>query len=113
MIIDSLTVSGIIVSLIASAIAVYAAFKGRSDSKKELRNVIKHTTLIQQDEEVMRLCKAINALQPDACPGIDYTLESGSKNSQARIATWNSEKPMPSKEELAVKLKQLLDSIEK
>lgn len=112
MIVDSLTITGVTVSLIASIIAIYATFKGRNDNRKELRNVIKHTALMQQDEEVLRLCKAIKAIQPDACPGIDYVLKSGGKNTQAHIESWNSKKPMPSKQELEAKLKQLVDSLD-
>ena len=111
MIIDNLTIAGVIVSLIASAIAIYAAIKGRNDSRKELRSVIKHTNMIQQDEDVLQLCKAIHALDPSACPGIDYVLASGGKDGDAHIAKWNSDKPMPSKQELTKKLKQLTDSL--
>ncbi len=108
MIIDNLTISGVIVSLIASIIAIYVTIKGRNDNQKELRSVIKHTNMIQQDEEALRLCKAIHALDPNACPGIDYILKSGDGN-HAEIASWNSKSPMPSKQELADKLKQLTD----
>ena len=108
MIIDNLTISGVIVSLIASIIAIYVTVKGRNDNQKELRSVIKHTNMIQQDKEALRLCKAIHALDPNACPGIDYILKSGD-GSHAEIVSWNSKNPMPSKQELAEKLKQLTD----
>lgn len=111
MIIDSLTIAGVGISLVASAIAIYATIKGRNDNRTELRNVIKHTSMIQQDEEVLRLCKAIHALDPSACPGIDYMLKPSDAKGQAHIATWNSDKPMPSKQELTEKLKQLANSV--
>lgn len=109
MIIDNLTLAGVGISLIASAIAVYATIKGRNDNKKELRAVIKHTSMLQQDEEALKLCKAIRALNPSACPGIDYTLNTN-KDGETRIVSWKSKKPMPSKQELAEKLKQLTDA---
>ena len=110
MIIDSLTLSGVGVSLIASGIAIYAAIKSRNDSKTELRTVITHTNMLQQDKSALKLCKAIRALDPSVCPGIDFILDMDKKGNPY-IASWKGKKPMPSKQELAEKLKQLTDEI--
>jgi len=110
MIIDNLTLAGVGISLIASAIAIYVTIKSRNDNKKELRAVIKHTSMIQQDDEALKLCKAIRALDPSACPGIDYLLNTDASG-KTQIVSWKSKKPMPSKQELAEKLKQLTESI--
>lgn len=110
MIIDNLTLAGVGVSLVASAIAIYATIKGRNDGKEELRTVIKHTSMLQQDEGALKLCKAIRTLDPSACPGIDYTLNTDA-NGETHIVNWKSKKPMPSKQELAKKLKQLTDDL--
>lgn len=71
MITDSLTISGIVVSLVVSIIVMIAMIYSHRTTKKEMKALIQRTIMLSGDNEIRELCQKIIAINPNACPLLD------------------------------------------
>jgi hypothetical protein len=71
MIVDSLTKTGIIISLLVLVLVIGALVYSHYTMKKNLKILARNSILMDADEEMKELCKKIMAINPDACPILD------------------------------------------
>ena len=89
---DALTIAAIV---IVAVLIVVIIMVGRSNANNErrVRMLARHLTMLEGNEEALKLCREIHEKYPDLCVGLDYTLrESGDS---VEIADWNSHQPRP------------------
>lgn len=89
---DALTVSAIV---IVAVLIIVIILIGRSNANNErkMRALARHLTMLEGNEEAMKLCKEIHQKYPDLCIGLDFTFRESSDSVQ--IDEWNSDKPKP------------------
>ncbi len=95
---DSLTVAGIIFSLVAIGLAFYSMWYNQNMTKKRLRKIARATLALQANSDEQALCQAIKEIAPHACPLLDYTLEN--KDGKTVITNWSAKDAKPRKEVL-------------
>jgi hypothetical protein len=89
---DALTFSAIV---IVAVLIVVIILIGRSNASTErkMRVLARHLTMLEGNQEAMKLCREIHQKYPELCVGLDYTFrESGDS---VQIDEWNSDKPKP------------------
>jgi hypothetical protein len=89
---DALTISAIV---IVAVLIVVMILIGRSNASNErkMRILARHLTMLEGNQEAMKLCKEIHQKYPDLCVGLDFTFRESGGNVQ--IDEWNSDKPKP------------------
>lgn len=71
MIIDSLTRTGIFISLLVLIMVFGAIVYSHITMKKNIKILARNSILMDADDEMKELCKKIMAINPDACPLLD------------------------------------------
>jgi signal transduction histidine kinase len=91
---DALTVSAIV---IVAVLIIVMILLGRSNANNErkMRALARHLTMLEGNEEAMKLCKQIHQQYPELCVGLDFTFRESGDGVQ--IDEWNSDKPKPGK----------------
>jgi hypothetical protein len=102
---DTLTIAGIIASIIAIGLAFFSMWYSQHMTKQRLRKIARATMALQANQDEQALCKIIKEISPHACPLLDYTIEM--KDGDPVIRDWTARGQMPSKEELIQRLEQL------
>lgn len=96
---DNLTWAAIAVIFITLLGTTWAAHRAHVAHREEIRKIAGNYVLILSNEEAVKLCKAIHKMHPDACPGLDYSLEVGS-NGETKIGEWSYSQSKPTHEQL-------------
>jgi len=99
MYVDNLTWAAIAIIFVTSLATIWSARRAHIAHRKEIRKIAENYVLILSSEEAVKLCKAIHKLHPNACPGLDYSLQVSS-NGDAKINEWKHTQPAPSREQL-------------
>ena len=99
MAIDALSIAAIIVSLIVVVVVYWAATKFNRELDRKLRLLARHQEALLNSHEARELCKAIRAQYPDACPGLDFTIEAD-QTDLPHIAEWRLDAPKPDEKAL-------------
>ena len=89
---DALTIAAI-VTVAVLIIVIILIGRSNADNDRKMRLLARHLTLLEGNEEAMKLCKEIHEDYPDLCVGLDYTLRENGDN--VEIDEWNSDKPKP------------------
>ena len=71
MIVDSLTRTGIFISLLIIILVFAAIVYSHVTMKKNMKILARNSILMDADDEMKALCKKIMAIDPDACPLLD------------------------------------------
>jgi len=89
---DALTIAAIVT---AAVLIVVIILIGRSNANNErkMRLLARHLTMMEGNEEAMKLCKDIHKEHPDLCVGLDFTFRENGES--VEIDEWNSSKPRP------------------
>jgi len=89
---DALTIAAI---AIVAVFIVVIILIGRSNANNErkMRILARHLTMMEGNQEAMKLCKEIHEEHPDLCVGLDFTFRENGES--VEIDEWNSSKPKP------------------
>ena len=89
---DALTVTAIV---IVAVLIVVIIMIGRSNANNErkVRLLARHLTMMEGNQEALKLCQEIHEKYPDLCVGLDYTLRENGDN--VEIEEWKSSQPRP------------------
>ena len=71
MIVDSLTRTGIFISLLIIILVFAAIVYSHVTMKKNMKILARNSILMDADDVMKALCKKIMAIDPDACPLLD------------------------------------------
>lgn len=89
---DALTMTAIVTVAVLIVVIILIG-RSNTNNDRKMRILAKHLTMMEGNQEAMKLCKEIHEEYPDLCVGLDYTLrESGDS---VEIDEWNSKKPKP------------------
>lgn len=99
MYVDNLTWAAIAVIVVTLLATMWASHRANIAHREDLRKIAGNYVLILSSEEGIKLCKAIHKLHPDACPGLDYSLQVSS-NGDTKINEWNYSQSEPTQEQL-------------
>jgi ABC-type antimicrobial peptide transport system permease subunit len=89
---DALTIAAI---AIVAVLIVVIVLIGRSNANNErkMRILARHLTMMEGNQEAMKLCQDIHKEHPDLCVGLDFTFRENGDS--VEIDEWNSSKPRP------------------
>ena len=89
---DALTVTaiGVVAVLI---IVIILIGRSNANNDRKMRLLARHLTMLEGNEEAMKLCREIHQKYPDLCGGIDFTLKQ--TGDRIEIDEWNSSNPKP------------------
>ncbi len=104
MAIDALSIAAIIVSLIVAVAVYWLATNFNRQLDRKLRRLAKHQEALLNSAEARELCRLIRDQYPNACAGLDFTVEAGEAGFP-RIAEWRLDGPKPSEEALLQRTK--------
>ena len=103
---DSLTWAAIAVIFVTLLATIWVVRRTNVEYRQDMRRVAKQYTLMLSNEDAMKLCKAIRKINPDACPGLDYSIDLAS-NGDAEIGEWKNTARTPTREQLIEAIRQL------
>jgi hypothetical protein len=89
---DALTIAAI-VTVAVLIIVVILIGRSSANNDRKMRILARHLTMMEGNQEAMKLCKEIHEEYPDLCVGLDFTLRESGDN--VEIDEWNSDKPKP------------------
>lgn len=89
---DALTIAAI-VTVAVLIIVIILIGRSNADNDRKMRLLARHLTMLEGNEEAMKLCKEIQKDYPDLCVGLDYTLRENGDD--VEIDAWNSDRPKP------------------
>lgn len=89
---DALTMAAIVIVVVLIVVIVLI---GRSNANhdRKMRILARHLTMMEGNEEAMKLCREIHEEHPDLCVGLDYTLREN--GGHVEIDEWNTNKSKP------------------
>ena len=89
---DALTIAAIVTVAVLIVVIILIG-RSNTNNDRKMRILARHLTMMEGNQEAMKLCKEIHKEYPDLCVGLDYTLrESGDS---VEIDEWNSNQPRP------------------
>ena len=89
---DALTMAAIVTVAVLIVVIILIG-RSNANTERKMRLLAKHLTMLEGNEEAMKLCRDINKEYPDLCVGLDYTLLENGEN--VEIDEWNSDNPRP------------------
>ncbi|MEE9492687.1 MAG: hypothetical protein V3W04_04840 [Gammaproteobacteria bacterium] len=103
---DSLTWAAIAVIFVTLLATIWVVRRTNVGYRQDMRRMAKQYTLMLSSDDAMKLCKAIRKINPDACPGLDYSIDLAS-NGDAEIGEWKNAARVPTREQLLEAIRQL------
>ncbi len=89
---DALTMAAIITVAVLIIVIVLIG-RSNANNERKMRILARHLTMLEGNQEAMKLCQDINKEYPDLCVGLDYTLRENGDS--VEIDEWNSDRPKP------------------
>jgi siroheme synthase (precorrin-2 oxidase/ferrochelatase) len=99
MAIDALSIAAILVSLLVIVVVFVIATRFNRDLDRKLRKLARNQEVLLNSAEARELCKAIRAQYPQACPGLDFSVDQEGSD-LPRIVEWRLDGPKPDEREL-------------
>jgi len=96
---DSLTWSAIIIIFIILLATIWIVHRSNQEHRGNIRRFAKQQALMLSSDDAIKLCRAIRKIHPEACPGLDYSINVAS-NGDAEVAEWKHAQQVPSREQL-------------
>jgi|GEM_PF-2096731 len=106
---DSLTWTAIAINFVILIVIIRLIHNSNREHRASIRRIATQYALVLGSEDAIKICKAIKKINPDACPGLDYSLQINS-NGDANIAEWNQMQAAPTKEQLMDAIRMLEDN---
>lgn len=95
MILDSLTVSALVVAIMV-IIGAIALTRHSANTDKKIYRMAKQFSLIQHNDKARAYCRHIYSKHPELSAGIDYTLKENGDD--VEIDEWHSPHPRPERQ---------------
>jgi hypothetical protein len=89
---DALTIAAIVIVVVLILVIILVG-RSNANNERKMRILARHLTMLEGNEEAMKLCKDIHKKHPDLCVGLDFTLRENGES--VEIDEWNSSKPKP------------------
>lgn len=89
---DALTVSAIVIVVVLIVVIILIG-RSNANNERRMRMLARHLTMLEGNEEAIKICREIHQKYPDLCIGMDFTLRESSDG--VLIDEWNSDKPKP------------------
>ncbi len=89
---DALTIAAIVIVAVLILVIILVG-RSNANTERKMRILARHLTMMEGNEEAMKLCKDIHSKYPDLCVGLDFTLRENGES--VEIDEWNTNKPKP------------------
>lgn len=89
---DALTVTAIVVVAVLIVVIILIG-RSNANNDRKMRLLARHLTMLQGNDEAMKLCQDIHQKYPDLCGGLDFTLKQN--GDRVEVDEWNSSDPKP------------------
>ncbi len=89
---DALTIAAIVTVAVLIVVIILIG-RSNANNERKMRLLARHLTMMQGNQEAMRLCKDIHKEYPDLCVGLDFTFRENGES--VEVDEWNSTKPRP------------------
>lgn len=89
---DALTIAAIFTVAVLIVVIILIG-RSSANNDRKMRILARHLTMMEGNQEAMKLCKEIHDEYPDLCVGLDFTLRENGDD--VEIDEWTSNKPRP------------------
>jgi signal transduction histidine kinase len=89
---DALTFSAVIIAVVITIVVILVS-RSNVNNERKMRLLAKHLTMLERNEEALKLCKEIHDKYPDLCVGLDFTFSESDDG--VKIDEWKSHLPKP------------------
>lgn len=89
---DALTIAAIVIVAVFIVVIILIG-RSNANNDRKMRILARHLTMMEGNQEAMKLCKEIHKEHPDLCVGLDFTFRENGES--VEIDEWNSSKPKP------------------
>ena len=89
---DALTITAIVTVAVLIVVIILIG-RSNANNDRKMRLLARHLTMLEGNQEAMKLCQEIHEQYPELCVGLDFTLRE--RGDGVEIDEWKSNKPRP------------------
>ena len=89
---DALTFAAVVITVVITVVIILVS-RSNVNNERKMRLLAKHLTMLESNEEALKLCKEIRHKYPDLCIGLDFTFSESEDG--VKIDEWKSHLPKP------------------
>lgn len=89
---DALTLSAVVITVVITVVVILIS-RSNVNNERKMRALARHLTMLESNEDALKLCKEIREKYPELCVGLDYTFSESDDG--VAIDEWKSHLPKP------------------